>query len=200
MDIPTNAAPGAANVILLGPPGAGKGTQARMLTEAFGLVQLSTGDLLRGAVAEGTPAGKAAKAVMEAGELVSDDIVIAIVEERLSRPDVAAGVIFDGFPRTVAQAEALDKLMEEKGMNIDQVHALEVEEPELIRRIKGRAETSGRVDDMDEDTIRKRIEVYRNETEPVAGYYEKQGKLYRVKGKGGIEHIFEELSAAIRSL
>ena len=190
------------NIILFGPPGSGKGTQSKKLAEAFGLLHISTGDIFRNELKKETPLGLEAKKFIEKGMLVPDELVIAMLSDYMDQmmDENAKGLILDGFPRTIAQAEALDKLMEEKGMNIDQVHALEVEEPELIRRIKGRAETSGRVDDMDEDTIRKRIEVYRNETEPVAGYYEKQGKLYRVKGKGGIEHIFEELSAAIRSL
>src|SRR6056297_2834444 len=120
------------NLILLGPPGAGKGTQARMLMESFGLVQLSTGDLLRGAVAAGTQAGLAAKAVMERGELVSDGIVLAVLKERLDQPDVAAGTILDGFPRTAAQAEALDTLLAERGQKIDAVISLEVDDDAMI--------------------------------------------------------------------
>jgi len=190
------------NIILFGPPGSGKGTQSEMLAEALNLLHISTGDILRYELKNETPLGLEAKKFIEKGMLVPDEIVIGMLSEYLDKmlEEELAGFIFDGFPRTIAQAEALDKLMKEKGMNIDQVLALEVDEPELVRRIKGRAETSGRVDDMDEDTIRKRIEVYRNETEPVAEYYEKQGKLYRVKGKRGIKHIFEELMEAIRKL
>ncbi len=190
------------NIILFGPPGSGKGTQSAKLAEAFELLHISTGDIFRNELKNETPLGLEAKKFIEKGMLVPDEIVIGMLSDYLDKmlEKKPAGFIFDGFPRTIAQAEALDKLMKEKGMNIDLVLALEVDEPELVRRIKGRAETSGRVDDMDEDTIRKRIEVYRNETEPVAGYYEKQGKLYRVKGRGSIEHIFEELSGAIRSL
>ncbi len=225
MDIPTNAAPGAANVILLGPPGAGKGTQARMLTEAFGLVQLSTGDLLRGAVAEGTPAGKAAKAVMEAGELVSDDIVIAIVEERLSRPDVAAGVIFDGFPRTAAQAEALDALLERRGMTLDAAISLEVDDEAMVARISGRFSCGScgegyhethkapavagvcdkcggtafewRADDA-EQTVRDRLKAYHAETAPLIEHYRGAGDLRSVDAMAPIGDVAGAVAAIIR--
>lgn len=190
------------NIILFGPPGSGKGTQSEMLAEALNLLHISTGDIFRYELKNETPLGLEAKKFIEKGMLVPDEIVIGMLSDYLDKmlEEEPAGFIFDGFPRTIAQAEALDKLVKKKGINIDQVLALEVDEPELVRRIKGRAETSGRVDDMDEDTIRKRIEVYRNETEPVAEYYEKQGKFYRVKGKRGIKHIFEELMEAIRKL
>ncbi len=190
------------NIILFGPPGSGKGTQSKKLAEAFGLLHISTGDIFRNELKKETPLGLEAKKFIEKGMLVPDELVIAMLSDYMDQmmDENAKGLILDGFPRTIAQAEALDKLMEEKGMNIDQVHALEVEEPELIRRIKGRAETSGRVDDMDEETIRKRIEVYRKETEPVAEYYEKQGKLNRIKGEGGIEHIFSLLAEAMEKI
>jgi len=190
------------NIILFGPPGSGKGTQSKKLAEAFGLLHISTGDIFRNELKNETPLGLEAKKFIEKGMLVPDELVIAMLSDYMDKmiDESTEGFILDGFPRTIAQAEALDKLMEEKGMDINLVHALDVDEPELIRRIKGRAETSGRVDDMDEDTIRKRIEVYRKETEPVAEYYEQQGKLNRIKGEGGIEHIFSLLAEPMENI
>lgn len=212
------------NLILLGPPGAGKGTQARMLTEKHGLVQLSTGDLLREAVANGTPAGKVAKEVMESGGLVSDDIVNAIVDERLDRPDVAQGVIFDGFPRTVAQAEALDGMLEAKSLTLSVVISLEVQDEAMIERISGRytcaacgegyhdthkqpaeagtcdncggTEFKRRADD-NAATVAQRLTAYHAETAPLIAFYDTKGVLKRVDAMGDIGAISETLSAAV---
>lgn len=220
----TTTAKAAKNVILLGPPGAGKGTQARILMDKFGLVQLSTGDLLRGAVAAGTDAGKAAKAVMEAGGLVSDEIVIAIVNDRLDEPDVAAGVIFDGFPRTVAQAEALDALLADKGMNLDVVISMEVEDASMVERISGRytcakcgegyhdthkkpakdgvcdscggTEFKRRADD-NAATVAQRLKAYHAETAPLIAYYSATGKLKSIDAMADINLVSQSMADAI---
>ncbi|MCV2880568.1 adenylate kinase [Actibacterium sp. XHP0104] len=214
----------ATNVILLGPPGAGKGTQARILMDKFGLVQLSTGDLLRGAVAAGTDAGKAAKAVMEAGGLVSDDIVIAIVNDRLDEPDVASGVIFDGFPRTVAQAGALDKLLTDKGMSLDVVISMEVDDAAMVERISGRytcakcgegyhdthkkpakegvcdscggTEFKRRADDNAE-TVAERLKAYHAETAPLIAYYSDSGKLKAIDAMADINLVSQSMADAL---
>lgn len=203
-------------LILLGPPGAGKGTQARMLEEKFGLVQLSTGDLLRAAVAAGTDAGKAAKAVMEAGDLVSDEIVLAILKDRLAEPDVRKGVILDGFPRTTAQAEALDDLLAATGQRINAAVSLEVEDDAMVARVSGRytcakcgegyhdqfkqpsvagvcdkcgsTEMKRRADDNAE-TVRARLEAYHAQTAPLISYYDQRDALQRVPAMGAIEEI-----------
>lgn len=203
-------------LILLGPPGAGKGTQARMLEEKFGLVQLSTGDLLRAAVAAGTEAGKQARAVMEAGELVSDDIVIAILRDRLGEEDTARGVILDGFPRTTVQAEALDTLLAETGQKIGAAVALEVEDAAMVTRISGRytcgdcgegyhdtfkqPATEGHCDkcqgtefkrraDDNAETVAQRLQAYHAQTAPLIAYYDGQGVLRRVDAMGDIGEI-----------
>lgn len=203
-------------LILLGPPGAGKGTQARMLEERFGYVQLSTGDLLRAAVAAGTDAGKAADAVMKAGGLVSDQIVIDILRDRLVAPDCAGGVILDGFPRTTVQAEALDTLLVESGQSIDTVVSLEVDDAAMVTRIAGRYTCGGcgegyhdsfkipanpgvcdgcggtdmkrRADDT-ADAVGARLEAYHAQTAPLIGYYEGHGVLTRVDAMGDINDI-----------
>jgi len=212
------------NVILLGPPGAGKGTQARMLAEREGMVQLSTGDMLRAAVAAGTETGRKAKAVMEAGDLVSDDIVIGVVSERLDQPDVADGVIFDGFPRTAAQAEALDRLLAEKGMQLDAAISMEVDDDLLVDRISGRFTCAGcgegyhdthkrpavegvcdkcggtefkrRADDNAE-TVRARLEAYHADTAPLIAYYRDREKLKTVDGMADIDSVAREISNAL---
>ena len=211
-------------LILLGPPGAGKGTQARMLEEKYGLVQLSTGDLLRAAVAAGTEAGKAAKAVMEAGDLVSDDIVLAILKDRLAEPDVQKGVILDGFPRTTVQAEALDGLMAEAGQSISAAVSLEVDDAAMVTRISGRytcancgegyhdtfkqpaiegvcdkcgsTEMKRRADDNAE-TVGQRLEAYHAQTAPLISYYEGKGVLSRVDAMGAIDKIAADLGAIV---
>ncbi|MEM1384223.1 MAG: adenylate kinase [Pseudomonadota bacterium] len=182
------------NIILLGPPGAGKGTQARILVERDGLVQLSTGDILRQAVKEGTEVGMKAKAVMEAGQLVSDEIVTGCVSERLDQPDCAGGVIFDGFPRTTAQAKALDNLLVEKGMRIDAVIEMRVPDEYLIDRINTRAaETGGTRADDNEETLKKRLSVYHAETAPLIEYYRTAGKLLSIDGTTEIDQVTSQI-------
>jgi adenylate kinase len=211
------------NIIILGPPGAGKGTQARILMDDMGLVQLSTGDMLRAAVAAGSEVGKKAKAVMEAGQLVSDEIVIGVVADRLDEPDARAGVIFDGFPRTAAQAEALDRLLVDKGLTLDAVVAMEVDDDLLVDRISGRftcascgegyhdthkmpakegvcdkcgaTEFKRRADDNAE-TVRARLTAYHADTAPLIGYYTGTGKLKTVDGMADIG----EVARAIREV
>lgn len=222
MDAATMTPP--AVLILLGPPGAGKGTQARMLEEKFGLVQLSTGDLLRAAVAAGTQAGQAAKAVMEAGDLVSDDIVIAILRDRLGEPDCARGVILDGFPRTTVQAEALDRLLTETGQKIDSAINLEVDDAAMVTRISGRFTCGGcgegyhdtfkapnvaetcdkcgstdmkrRADDNAE-TVASRLQAYHAQTAPLIAYYGGKGVLDSVDAMGDIGAIADDLSKLV---
>lgn len=212
------------NIILLGPPGAGKGTQARILVERHGMVQLSTGDMLRGAVAQQTDVGRRAKAVMAAGGLVSDDIVIGVVSERLDAPDVSGGVIFDGFPRTSGQAAALDGLLAAKGMVLDAVVSMEVDDEALVARVAGRftcgacgevfhdvtkpAHPDGwclncgstdlrrRVDDNAE-TVRSRLVAYHAETAPLIDYYQRTGKLRTVDGMAEIDQVTHEIAAAL---
>ncbi|MEO1492515.1 MAG: adenylate kinase [Pseudomonadota bacterium] len=186
------------NIILLGPPGAGKGTQAGILVEEHGMVQLSTGDMLRAAVKAGTEIGQKAKAVMDAGQLVSDAIVIGVVSERLDQPDTKNGVIFDGFPRTTAQAEALDGLLSEKGMTLDAVVEMQVRDELLVDRIKTRAAESGgtRADD-NEETLKERLAVYHSETAPLIDYYRNTGKLKTVDGMADIGTVTSAIAAAL---
>jgi adenylate kinase len=203
-------------IILLGPPGAGKGTQARMLEEDFGLVQLSTGDLLRAAVAAGTEAGKKARAVMEAGQLVSDDIVLAILKDRMAQPDVASGVILDGFPRTAVQAAALDSLLAEAGQKVTAAISLEVDDEAMVARVSGRytcaacgegyhdefkqpakAGTCDRCGGMafkrraddNAETVRERLTAYHAQTAPLIAHYDRLSVLERVPAMGSIEGI-----------
>ncbi|WP_096873118.1 adenylate kinase [Phaeobacter piscinae] len=213
-------------LILLGPPGAGKGTQARKLEQGFGLVQLSTGDLLRAAVAAGTPAGLAAKAVMEAGELVSDEIVINILRDRLAEPDCAKGVILDGFPRTTVQAEALDRLLAESGQRINAAVSLEVDDAAMVARVAGRYTCGGcgegyhdqfkqprlagtcdacgstdmtrRADDNAE-TVTSRLAAYHAQTAPLISYYDSKGVLNRIDAMGEINQIATALNAVVKS-
>ena len=212
------------NVILLGPPGAGKGTQARILQDREGLIQLSTGDMLRAAVAAGTDVGRQAKAVMEAGELVSDEIVTGVVSERLDQDDAKGGVIFDGFPRTAKQAEALDRILAEKDLELDSVIEMQVDDDKLVERVSGRftcascgegyhdlyklpkqegvcdrcggTEFKRRADDNAE-TVRQRLAAYHAETAPLIDYYDAAGKLTRVDGMAPIEQVTDEIRIAL---
>jgi len=185
------------NLILFGPPGSGKGTQSDRLVSKYGLIHLSTGNLLREEIAQKTPLGLKAKRFIDKGQLVPDEVVIGMVDSYFDKHKDAVGFLFDGFPRTVAQASALDNLMERKNTNIASVLALEVGEDELVKRLLNRGKTSGRSDDSDEEVIRKRFAVYNNETTPVAEHYRKRGKFQPVKGEGSVEDIFESICEAI---
>jgi adenylate kinase len=181
------------NLILFGPPGAGKGTQASKLLDKYKLIHLSTGDILRSEIAAGTKLGLEAKLLMDKGILVSDEIVVNMIDSKISQNAGANGFIFDGFPRTLAQAEALDNLLQKRNIPINATLALEVSNEELTKRILLRGKSSGRADDQDEATVRKRIEVYTNQTSPLKEYYKKQGKLRTVNGIGEIDSIFKAL-------
>ena len=185
------------NLILFGPPGSGKGTQSDNIVSRFGLVHLSTGNLLRQEIADKTPLGTEAKKFMDKGQLVPDEVVIGMIDSCLEQNKSAKGFLFDGFPRTAAQAEALDKLLALRKTGITKVIALEVSEEELVKRLLKRGETSGRSDDTNETVIRKRYTVYKNETEAVAEHYKAIGKFTSVPGEGSVEDIFAALTKAI---
>ncbi|MDB5208536.1 MAG: adenylate kinase [Flavisolibacter sp.] len=187
------------NLILFGPPGSGKGTQSEKIVDRFGLIHLSTGNLLRQEIHDRTPLGLEAKNIMDKGQLVPDEVVIGMIDTCLEKHPEAKGFLFDGFPRTIAQAEALDKLLSLKKTFIRKVISLEVTEEELVKRLLKRGETSGRSDDTDETVIRKRFNVYKAETEQVAGYYENQAKLERIQGEGTVEDIFQKVSGCIET-
>ena len=211
-------------LILLGPPGAGKGTQAKRLEEEYGLVQLATGDMLRAAVAAGSDVGRRAKAVMEAGGLVPDDIVVSIIADRIGRPDCSGGFILDGFPRTIAQAEALDEMLAEKGLEIDHVIEMRVDDTALIERISGRfscaecgaayhdefnrPKAAGACDhcgatdftrraDDNAETVAARLGAYHEQTAPLLPYYRARGSLRSVDGMAGIDEVWRQLRAVI---
>jgi adenylate kinase len=209
-------------VIFLGPPGAGKGTQTRALAQAWGVPQVATGEMLREAVAAGTPLGREAKRIMDTGALVSDDVMIGLIAERLRQPDAGSGFILDGFPRTIAQAEALDRLLKDLGQSLDAVVYFDVAEPELLRRLTGRrlcrrCQTAFHVvsapprhegvcdrcggelyqrDDDSEATVRRRLEVYGRQTAPLLDYYRGRGLLTTVKGEGSVAAIGEAIRRA----
>ena len=187
---------GARRMLLLGPPGAGKGTQALRLVAKLGIPQISTGDMLRGAVAAGTEIGRKAQDYMDRGELVPDAVVIGVAEERLSQSDAESGFVLDGFPRTAAQAEALDTLLEGLGTNLERCVAIEVDEDSLVTRLLGRAQIEGRSDDS-EDTIRTRMSVYRAQTAPLVDYYRKRGILAEVNGLGSVEEVAKRIEEAL---
>lgn len=185
------------NIVLFGPPGAGKGTQSEKLLKKYGLTHISTGDLFRKNMGEGTDLGKKAKSFIDHGNLVPDSIVIGMVESKIKETGEVNGFIFDGFPRTVAQAESLDNLMNDLGNPISGMVSLDVPDDELRKRLTLRAKTSGRVDDQDPDKINNRIKVYYNETQPVINYYEQQGKAHPVHGVGDIDEIFTSICDAV---
>jgi adenylate kinase len=215
------------NVILLGPPGAGKGTQAKVLEHSRGYRQLSTGDMLRAAIAAGSEIGLQAKAIMDRGDLVSDDVIIRIVAERLDQPDVTNGVIFDGFPRTAAQAEALDELLQKRDEKLDAVIEMKVDDDALVKRISGRftckvcgtgyhdefaqpkiagacnkcggKEFLRRADD-NANTVRDRLSVYNKQTAPLVAYYKSKGNLYAIDGMAEIGHVSHAVSAVLDRL
>ncbi|MBN9383125.1 MAG: adenylate kinase [Chitinophagaceae bacterium] len=185
------------NLILFGPPGSGKGTQSERLISKYGLKHLSTGDLLRSEIAGQTPLGLAAKSFMDKGQLVPDEVVIEMISSALDNNPQANGFLFDGFPRTTAQAEALDKLLAQKGTSIAVVLALQVGQDELVKRLLNRGLTSGRSDDTKEDVILARLVEYEKKTAAVADYYKKYDKVVYINGEGGIDDIFDSLSDAI---
>lgn len=191
------------HLILIGPPGAGKGTQAKILEQEYGLKQLSTGDMLRAEISAGTELGKKAKAVMDAGNLVSDEIMVDMIANRIEQPDCAKGVIFDGFPRTVDQAEALDAMLEDKGKPIDAVIEFVVDEEALVERLRTRIQQT--IDagqpvrgDDNEETLRNRLSVYRNQTAPILPYYESTGLLKKVDGMKPIDFVTSEIKAILK--
>ena len=184
------------HLILLGPPGAGKGTQGHRLSERYSIPAISTGDILRAAVRQGTPLGRAAKSYMDRGALVPDAVMIGIVRERLAQDDAERGFILDGFPRTVAQAEALTQLSEEQQRPIEHVISIEVPQEELLQRLAGRRQLEGRHDDTDE-AIRHRLEVYERETAPLIDYYRRQGLLRCIVGVGTIDNIFQRIAVVL---
>lgn len=185
------------NLILFGPPGSGKGTQSEKLIDKYGLIHLSTGNLLREQLQNKTALGLAAKSYMDQGQLVPDEVVIGMIRSALEANPRAKGFLFDGFPRTVAQAEALDNLLREKDTEIASVLALIVSERELIERLLNRGKTSGRSDDTNEGIIQARIKEYESKTAAVAAYYDQFGKVKRVEGEGSIDDIFEQLCKEI---
>tara|TARA_R110001592_G_scaffold325782_2_gene606062 strand:- start:684 stop:1262 length:579 start_codon:yes stop_codon:yes gene_type:complete len=188
------------NLVLFGPPGAGKGTQSTFLIEKFGLIHLSTGDLLRGEIASKTELGLKAKELMDQGKLVPDEVVIGMIKNKLASNPDAKGFIFDGFPRTTAQAEALDALLADNNDSISAMLALEVGVEELKKRLLERGKVSGRPDDQNLDIIAQRISEYNNKTAPLKAFYEKQNKLHTIEGVGTVESISNTLSESISKL
>jgi len=189
------------NIILFGPPGAGKGTQSEKIIDKYKLTHIATGDLFRKHLGEGTDLGKLAQKYMDEGNLVPDEVVIGMVDEKIKETKAnSSGYIFDGFPRTVPQAKALDTLLKEKGEKIAGMIALDVPEEELKSRIKERGKTSGRADDQNEAKIENRIKVYQEETLPVANYYDGESKYVKIHGVGSIDEIFSKISNEIDKL
>ena len=184
------------NLVLFGPPAAGKGTQAKRLVDGRLMVQLSTGDMLRAAIASGSDLGKRVEGVMQRGELVTDEIVIALIEERLPEAEAAGGAIFDGFPRNLAQAAALDSMLNRRGSKIDLVVRLKVDDPALMARVAGRFAESGRADDNPE-SFKVRLEAYNDQTAPLLPYYKAQNKLVEVDGMGAIDVVAAEIDKAL---
>lgn len=185
------------NLILFGPPGAGKGTQSEKIIAKYNLIHLSTGDLLRSEIQAGTELGLKAKTLMDNGVLVPDEVVIGMIDNKLKEHSNAPGFIFDGFPRTVKQAEALDELLARYNESISVMIALVVDDNELLARLLNRGKTSGRPDDQNVELISRRIQEYNNKTKPVADYYFEQGKFTAIDGIGEIEHIFNQITQTI---
>ena len=188
------------NIVLFGAPGCGKGTQAALLKAHYGIEHVSTGEVIRDHIRRGTTLGREVQACIERGELAPDAVVISMISDYLSEHSDAAGCIFDGFPRTTAQAEAFDRLLTERGMQVDLMIRIKVEEEELIRRILLRGKDSGRADDASEEVIRQRLEVYWAQTAVVAEHYKAQGKYIKVDGEGTIEEVFERIQAIIDTI
>lgn len=188
------------HIILFGPPGSGKGTQAKQLEEKYGLVQISTGDLFRYEMGNDTPLGLKAKEYMAKGELVPDEVTVGMLKNKVNQSSEAKGFIFDGFPRTIPQAEALDEFLSSKDESVAALIALEVDDDEIVGRLLERGKTSGRADDSDESIIRNRINVYKQETSPVYNFYDKKSKSKTVNGKGSIDTIFTRLCDEIEAL
>lgn len=188
------------NLVLFGPPGAGKGTQSQKLIEKYNLLHLSTGDLLRGEIAEGTPLGLDAKKYMDSGNLVPDEVVIGMIDNKIKANPNVKGFIFDGFPRTVPQATSLDQMCHDNNISITAMIALKVDVEELTKRIVERGKTSGRTDDQDPDLVSERIAEYNNKTAPVADYYAKRNKAYFVDGMSSIEIVFNDICKIIDAL
>tara|TARA_B100000508_G_scaffold75230_1_gene58582 strand:- start:40017 stop:40592 length:576 start_codon:yes stop_codon:yes gene_type:complete len=188
------------NIVLFGPPGAGKGTQSQRLIEKYDLVHLSTGDIFRANIGGNTELGKLAKSYIDKGQLVPDEVTINMLGSEVKKHPDAKGFIFDGFPRTKAQAGALDELMSEIGSSITAMIALDVPEEELKQRLKKRAEDSGRSDDADPKVIANRIEVYKNETAPVKSYYQEQNKFYSIDGLGAISEITDRMFDTVEQI
>ena len=186
----------ARRLLLLGPPGAGKGTQAQRLVKKLGVPQISTGEMLRDAVAAKTAVGLQAQAVMARGDLVSDEIVIAVAEQRLAAPDARRGFILDGFPRTPAQAAALDAMLARLGTPLERCIALSVDEDEIVQRLLRRAEIEGRSDDS-EETVRKRLKIYHAQTEPLIAHYSEQGIVRAVDGLGSVDEVAKRIEGAL---
>ena len=187
------------NIILFGPPGSGKGTQSEKLIDKYGLIHLSTGNLLREEISNKTQLGLEARKFMDNGQLVPDSVVIGMIRSALAQNPQAKGFLFDGFPRTVAQSQALDELLAENHAEINVVLALEVGEEELVGRLLNRGKTSGRSDDINEEVIRARITEYENKTAPVAGHYSQFDKVVKIKGEGDIDEIFDALCDEIEA-
>ncbi|NSW94343.1 MAG: adenylate kinase [Bacteroidales bacterium] len=188
------------NILIFGPPGSGKGTQSVRLAEKFNLTHLSTGDMLRAEIAAGTELGRKMSSIMSKGELVPDEVVIEMIASKIDSTKDSNGFLYDGFPRTVAQTVSLEKMLGERGMKIDTMLVLEVDHDELVKRLIGRAEVSGRPDDKDTAVIENRIEVYREKTEPIIDYCRTKGIYQPVNGMGTIEEIFERLSSYLSPL
>ena len=188
------------NIIIFGPPGAGKGTQAQIIVDERGVVQLSTGDMLRSAIAGGTELGMKAKLIMDSGQLVSDDIMVGMIRERMAEDDCASGVILDGFPRTVAQAEALDAMLDGQGVSLDKVIEIQVDEVALFARIENRAAEAGAArSDDNADVLAQRLKVYHTNTAPVLPYYREKGLLMSVDGMQAVEKVSEAIRQCLDS-